>query len=153
MKNLWLIMVLLSEALACSATGGGGRSSGDRAVEYSVILSGSHSQAKVFRVELITGEREWEKTWQIVKGLEEPLPSRPTVDFGRECVIAAFMGERSSSGYRIEVTAIEKKGRTLLVHLKKYETPGMLTVMTSPFTLVRIPRGNYKLKVIEEAVQ
>lgn len=153
MRNLWLIVVLLSGALACSAAGRGGRSSGDAAVEYSVILSGSHSQAKDFRVELVTGDGEWERIWQIVKGLEEPLPSKPTVDFGREYVIAAFMGERSSSGYRIEVTAIEKKGRTLLVHLKKYETPGMLTVMTSPFTLVRIPRGNYKLKVIEEAVQ
>jgi hypothetical protein len=106
-----------------------------------------------FRVELVTSDREWDKIWHLANGRVEPLPSKPTVNFGNNYVIAAFMGQRSSSGYQIEIADIVRKGRTLQVRLKKYETPGMLTVITQPFTLVRIPKGNYKLEVIQEIVQ
>ena len=87
------------------------------------------------------------------KGRIDPLPSQPTVDFSKQYVIAAFMGERPSSGYRIEISGIEKRGGTLDVYVKKYETPGMLTVITNPFYLARVPKGAYKLNVIEETVQ
>jgi hypothetical protein len=89
----------------------------------------------------------------MAKGKEDPLPAMPTVDFSRQYIIAAFMGQRNTSGYQIEISAIEKKGRVLKVHVKKYETPGMLPVVTNPFTLVRIPRGGYKLEIIEEIIR
>jgi hypothetical protein len=151
MKKTIILVSLLSMGLACSIAGR--KTAPDGPLAYSVILSGSHSQADSFQVKLITNSRDWEKTWQIVAGAEEPLPKIPTIDFDSQCVIAAFMGSRSSSGYKIEITSIEKKGENLRVHVKKYETPGMLTVMTNPFTLVRLPRGKYKLEVIEETVQ
>jgi len=153
MRKVSVIITLLTLGATCSTAGRGGRSLGDGPVEFSVILSGSHSQEKDYKVELITNKRQWEHVWQVAKGNEDPLPSQPTVDFGRQYVIAAFMGERPSSGYQIEITSIEKRGRTLQVLVKKYETPGMLTVMTHPFTLVRVPKGYYKLEVTEETVR
>jgi hypothetical protein len=136
---------------ACSVAGR--KTTPDGPVPYTVILSGSHSSADKYEVKLITTKKDWESAWQVAKGGEEPLPNIPTVDFGHQNVIAAFMGQRSSSGYKIEISSIEKKGQILTIHVIKYETPGMLTVMTNPFTLVRVPRGNYKLEVIEETVQ
>ncbi len=148
-----LVFLILIIGLACA---GPFRRSGalrDGPVPFQTILAGSHSLADTAFVELIKNEREWEHIWLIAKGLVDPLPSRPTVDFKRQYVIAAFMGQRRSSGYRIEVTSIEKEGKILNVYIKRYETPGMLTVVTNPFTLVRIPKGDYRLEVIEEIVR
>jgi hypothetical protein len=145
-----LIPVILVVTLACAgALRRGGRLT-DGPVAYQTILAGSHSLADTSTVVLVKKESDWEKVWIQAKGRIDPLPDRPTVDFTQQYVIAAFMGERPSSGFRIEVTAIEKRGKTLDVYVKKYETPGMLTVMTSPFYLARLPRGDYELNIIEE---
>jgi len=153
MKKLISIIALGMVFMVCGAFGRRDGTAQGGYVDFQVILSGPYSGADTFSVQLVTSESEWENIWRIAKGREEPLPERPTVNFGSSYVIAAFMGERNSSGYKIEIDKIAKKGRTLQVHIKKYETPGMLTVMTQPFTLVRIPKGNYKLEVIEETVQ
>jgi hypothetical protein len=145
------VILIIMVGSACSVMGR--KTIPDGPVPYSVILSGSHSQADSFQVKLITGQNDWEKVWQIVSGKEEPLPNIPTVNFSNNYVIAAFMGQRSSSGYKIEIPQIVKQGQTLKVHVKLYETPGMLTVITNPFTLVRIPRGNFKLEVVPETAQ
>lgn len=145
-----LIPVILVVTLACAgALRRGGRLT-DGPVAYQTILAGSHSLADTSTVVLVKKESDWEKVWIQAKGRIDPLPERPTVDFTRQYVIAAFMGQRPSSGFRIEITAIEKRGKTLDVYVKKYETPGMLTVMTSPFYLARLPRGDYELNIIEE---
>ncbi len=136
-----------------AGSGRRGDSPKNGAVDFQVILSGPYSNAKVPDIQLIKSEGEWERIWQMAQGKVEPLPQLPTVDFDKSYVIAAFMGERSSSGYHIEIDKIEKNGKKLQVHVKKYETPGMLTVMTQPYTLVRVPKGNYKLEVNEEIVR
>jgi hypothetical protein len=147
--------VLLGIAVMFILAGFGRRENSPTAgpVDFQVILSGSYSNATQPRVELVKSERQWDAIWQIAMGREEPLPEKPTVDFGSQYVIAAFMGERSSSGYHIEIDKIEKAGRKLKVHIKNYETPGMLTVMTQPFTLVRVQKGRYELEVIQETVR
>jgi hypothetical protein len=151
-KIIVFLLLLILVLINCGAGRKGGNIP-DGPVSSTVILSGSHSLANTYEVKLVTNKAEWEKTWKIAKGIEDPLPNIPTVDFKRQYVIAAFMGERNSSGFKIEIPAIEKKGQTLRIHVKKYETPGMLPVITNPFTLVRIPKGNFKLEVIEETVQ
>jgi hypothetical protein len=150
-KITFCFVVLLAAGAACSIFAR--NKIPDGPVEYSVILSGSYSVVDSFQVKLVTDRKEWEETWHQATGREEPLPNIPTVSFDRQYVIAAFMGERRSSGYRIEISSIVKKGRTLEVTVKRYETPGMLTVITDPFTLVRVPKGIYEMKVIEETAQ
>lgn len=148
-----LIPVIFVILLACAgALRKGGRLS-DGPVAYQTILAGSNSLADTSAVILVKSESDWEKVWIQAKGRFDPLPERPTVDFSRQYVIAAFMGQRPSSGFRIEISGIEKRGKVLDVFVKKYETPGMLTVMTSPFYLARIPRGDYDLNVIEEVAR
>lgn len=151
MKKLLILSLLL--IAACSGTLRRGGRLTDGPVSYQTILAGSHSLGDTAYVVLVKNEVNWEKTWILAKGKIEPLPNKPTVDFKKQYVIAAFMGERPSSGYRIEISSIEKRGKVLDVHIKRYETPGMLTVMTSPFYLARVPKGNYKINVIEEIVQ
>jgi hypothetical protein len=150
-KRVITISLLLLIAFGCGGSARGRKSDGP--VPFTVILSGAYSKCDSFQVDLIQNEDNWKNTWLLAKGNEEPLPTIPTVDFRKENVIAAFMGTRNSSGYKIEITDLVKKGNILKVSIKKYETPGMLPVITRPFTLVRIPKGDYKLEVKEESVQ
>lgn len=149
-KYLFLAMLLI---LACAGPFRRSNTGGDGPVPFQTILSGAYSLADTFSVQLIKSEDRWEDVWLIAKGRVNPLPDKPTVDFGRQYAIAAFMGERPSSGYRIEIVSLERSGRILKVYVTLYETPGMLTVITSPFFLARVPRGNYKLEVISEIVR
>jgi hypothetical protein len=150
-KKVITLSLLVFLALACVALAMGRKPDGP--VPFTVILSGAYSKCDSFKVDLIQNEDNWKNTWQLAKGNEEPLPTIPTVDFRKENVVAAFMGARNSSGYKIEITDLVKKGNILRVSIKKYETPGMLPVITRPFTLIRIPKGDYKLEVVEESVQ
>jgi len=145
-------ILLILALLACGGPfrrGGGGEGQ----IPFQTILSGTYSLADSFSVELIKNDKDWEDAWLIAKGRINPLPDKPTVDFSRQYVIAAFMGKRPSSGYRIEITDLVKTGRMLKVFVTKYETPGMLTVITSPFYLIRIPKGDYKLDIVSKEVQ
>ena len=151
MKKYLILLILL--VLACAGPFRRSYGGGDGPVQFQTILSGTYSLADTFSVQLLKSEDEWEESWLIAKGRISPLPDKPTVDFDRQYVLAAFMGERPSSGYRIEIESLEKTGRTLKVYVTKFETPGMLTVMTSPFFLARIPRGNYQLEIISRVVQ
>ncbi len=147
----WVLPILLL-AVACAGPFRHGRG-GDGPLPFQTILAGTYSLADTFSVQLVKSEDDWEETWLIAKGRLDPLPDKPTVDFHRHYVLAAFLGERPSSGYRIEIDSLEQVGRTLNVHVIKYETPGMLTVITSPFFLARIPKGNYRLEIIGTIVQ
>jgi hypothetical protein len=151
MKKYILLVVLA--IIACAGPFRRGYFKGDGPLPLQTILAGSYSLADTFSVQLITSERQWEETWLIAKGRVDPLPDKPTVDFDRQYVIAAFMGQRPSSGYRIEISSAVKKGRTLEVNVTNYETPGMLTVITSPFYLARIPKGNYSIEVRKSVVR
>ncbi len=153
MRNICVALLVLTMTAACS---GSGRRPGlprSGPVPYTVILSGAHSAGDEYVVKLVTSPKEWTQTWKTAIGSEEPMPPMPEVDFKHYSVIAAFMGTRNSSGYKIEIPAIDKDGSILKVHVKKYETPGMLPVVTHPFTLVKVPKGKYEIEVLEESVQ
>jgi hypothetical protein len=149
-KHILLVVMVI---LACAGPFRRGYFKGDGPLPIQTILAGSYSLADTFSVALITNDRQWEQTWLVAKGRVDPLPEKPTVDFDRQYVIAAFMGQRPSSGYRIEISSVVKQGGTLKVYVTNYETPGMLTVITSPFYLARIPRGNYRIEVLKSVVQ
>jgi len=149
----YFLLVLLILVIACA---GPLKKSGkltDGPVEFQTILAGPYSLVDTAYVSLVKNQSDWEDTWLLAKGKIDPLPLTPTVDFEQEYVIAAFMGERTTSGYKIEITEIEKHGDIIDVFVKRFETPGMLTVMTNPYCLVRLPKGNYDINVIEEIVE
>jgi hypothetical protein len=151
MRRAAILILILG--LGCTTPFYGGRTLKDGPVPFQTILAGSHSLADSAYIQLITSDRDWERVWLTARGRIDPLPARPTVDFNRNYVIAVFMGPRPSSGYYIEINSIEKQGSLLNVNVTRYETAGMLTVVTSPFTLVRVPRGDYRLNVIEETIE
>ena len=149
----YLLITILMILLACAGPLKKGGKLADGPVKFQTILAGPHSLVDTAYVKLVKNQSEWEDTWLLAKGKIDPLPITPTVDFDQEYVIAAFMGQRTTSGYKIEISAIEKRGKVLDVNVKKYETPGMLTVITNPYCLVRLSKGSYEINVIEEIVE
>lgn len=58
---------------------------------------------------------------------------RPPVDFSREWVLGAFMGERPTGGYRITIEEVSLKGRRLTAIVTRRE-PGPEDFVTMVFT-------------------
>jgi hypothetical protein len=81
---------------------------------------------------------EWKALWIKHHGSEEEMPD---VDFSKEVVAAVFMGQRSTAGYMIEMTAAELKDDVLTITYKESVPPeGGFTaqVITAPVHLAKI---------------
>lgn len=130
---------LLVGATGCSpplaATPGPGRP-----LPFDVLDSGSRSGVRDARQLAIRSEAEWRRLWQ------EHRPSGsepPPVDFGRQMVAAIFMGQQSTSGYSIRVTAVEWDGAGVTVVYATHTPPRgamVAQVLTQPFEMIRIDR-------------
>ena len=77
-----------------------------------------------------------------------PPPSAPTVDFDRFMVVAAFMGQRSTLGYRIrfgDVAAIDG-GTAILTVTESQPPPDTVQgqVITTPYVIAALAQGSYE---------
>jgi len=76
-----------------------------------------------------------------------PPPAVPVVQFEREVVAAAFLGQRPTAGYQIRLTGARRDGDRLVVTVERGAPPaGAITaqVITSPYCLVRLARGGWR---------
>jgi hypothetical protein len=118
--------------------------------KFTTISDGQHSLADTASNYLIGDKDTWAEIWQLANGNIEPMPALPEIDFEKQMVLAVFMGTKNSGGYRTEIASITKMKDTLDVKVINYQREGgmMLPVLTSPFQLVLLPKGNYKLNII-----
>lgn len=82
---------------------------------------------------------EWRKLWQ-QHAPDRPLPK---IDFGKESVVAVFMGSRNTAGYSIAVVSTTEGGGALIVKYRETRPPaGGVTaqVLTFPYHIVAIPK-------------
>lgn len=74
-------------------------------------------------------EAEMTALWQ---GLVQPR-ERPEVDFAREWVLAAFMGEKPTGGFRVTIDQVERRGEEIRAQISERE-PGPDDFVTMVFT-------------------
>ena len=126
-------------------------------VDFELILAGQHSRMDTAAVFLVDNQQDWEQIWQIAQGRIDPLPPVKEVDFTNYSVIAVFRGTKNSGGYSVEIGGIEKSANELKVNVVYRNSSGgmVLPVVTSPYQIVRIPKGDYTLNVeyIEKEAQ
>jgi len=98
---------------------------------------------------LISDKETWAEIWRLANGNIEPMPELAEIDFSKQMVLAVFMGRKNSAGYSNEITSINKAKGILNVKVVNYqrESGTMLPVLTSPFHIVKVPKGNFKLKI------
>jgi hypothetical protein len=84
---------------------------------------------------------EFETLWK----KHAPSQPVPAVDFGKQMVLAVFLGSRPSGGFNVQITSVRSSGKDLVVQwIETRPAPGMsaATVMTSPAHLVTVPRSD-----------
>lgn len=119
------------------------------------VIPGARSQTSAHnepaRV-VIRDTAAWERYWGRIVAQVAPTPPVPLVDFARQFVVAASMGQRSSGGYTIDVTAVYARGGTVHVVVKSVSpgrTCGAAMVMTAPVVAVAIDRVEGEVRFIE----
>jgi hypothetical protein len=150
-RTVVVISVILTIA-GCSAMAR--KHSPDGLVVFRTILSGQYSQADTAAAYLIDNNSQWQKIWNLAMGKQDPLPHAVEIDFNNNIVLAVFMGKKGAAGHRVEISSINKKGDKLVVVVKNHHSSGgmVLPVVTSPYQLVSIPKGNYKLSIRYEQI-
>jgi hypothetical protein len=121
-----------------------------RAEPYSFsFFTGLHESTR-----LIVRDRDtWRSTWNKLYDGQSPVPALPDIDFSKEMVVVAALGERGSGGYSIvfeNASEDEAGGVNVVV---RSTSPGRgcaaPTVLTQPADLAKIPNRYASIRFIE----
>lgn len=95
---------------------------------------------------LVTDQAQLTNLWNQAYGAQLTLPPVPTVDFGRETVVALFAGQKPSGGYGLDVRQVSvDNGELYLDVAQTAPAAGSVTTqaLTSPWLMVRVLRGGF----------
>jgi hypothetical protein len=84
----------------------------------------------------------WSALWAQLEAGREPTTAPPSVDFSRDLVIVAAMGQRNSGGHAIQIREVaDDAGRLIVKVVETSPGPGCLVTMalTEPVDVVRLP--------------
>jgi hypothetical protein len=97
----------------------------------------------------------WTAIWPQVVGSHSPRPDQPTVDFGRETIVVASMGQRSSGGYSVTIDSAGVAGDTVILAVTERSpgpTCGTTAALSQPIALARVLRPNAVIRFVEKSV-
>jgi hypothetical protein len=104
---------------------------------------------------VIRDEESWAKLWaqMVAAGVVQNSP--PVVDFEKEQIVVAAMGERKAAGYEITITGVERSGSNLVVDVASTApapTCDRSEVITTPLHAVRMTRTDEPIVFNETSV-
>ena len=105
---------------------------------------------------VIDNDADWRATWATYTANLGTPPSLPAVDFTRQEVIVAALGERNSGGYDISISRIATSSDYLYVELTSLRPGprcGVTAALTQPVDMVRIPRQHPPVTFTEKSAQ
>lgn len=117
---------------------------------FSTLYSGVREPQRI----VIHNEAAWSALWSQIAA-ESGSSAPPRVDFSKEVVVVAAMGERKAAGYEIAITGVQRVAGVLFVDVAS-TAPGPTCdrseVITTPLQAVRIPRTDEALSFNETSV-
>jgi hypothetical protein len=143
-----LPFALLIVALCASCAGS--PSTGELPVRN--LAKGAFSALDTAGEIIIRDPAEWRELWQNHARMQTET-AIPEVDFEREMVIAVTLGRRSTGGYGIEITRVERTGNGLRVDVTRTAPPpGAMTIqaLTAPFHFVAVPASDLPVRFVEK---
>lgn len=102
----------------------------------------------------VRSQAEWLQAWSALWRNTSPVPPPPPMNFGREVVVVAALGQRSSGGYSIYVdSAYQRAGHVEVVVRKVSPGAGCVTTaaLTEPVDVAVIPVTGQPLQFRERA--
>jgi hypothetical protein len=121
-------------------------------ISFTTIAAENYSGVSKKKTLIITNQKDFEKTWSECYSIQIPQPKAPQINFEKEIVLVAFAGEFSSGGYKVELTNINKKRKTINVNVIN-TTPGancnVTSAMTQPFHMIKMNTPKKSIKEIK----
>lgn len=144
-----LAAVAVAALLVFASCKGGSDSSSptgpDGIVPFTTVYNDMYSGIRTPRAELISRADIWQRTWdEIMSDGRSPKPAIPAVDFDRNILIFAALGQTADSCKGIAVERVERRGGELLVSIKETRPPASCScppVVVNPVHVVSIPRA------------
>jgi hypothetical protein len=142
------IMALCLGLWTCTAT----------AIHYNVIAKGTAPGQRFAspRYEVIVDDTQFRQVFQTLHADQLPSPPAPAIDFEHAFVLLVAMGQRTTTGYSVEVEQVERHGDVLRVNVR-FEEPSPqarhAAMVTQPFVLVQAPKvpGVRQVQVVDQA--
>lgn len=135
---LFSVILLLNLNLCMGQEGG----PMDEEIEFQIIDRGHSSGYHEEDYLVIRDAMEWMDVWE--KHSRAMMPaSYLEIDFSKDMVICAFMGERRTTGYSISIERIYPEDEKLYVLVAKHNPPPNAIVgqaITYPYIIVRLER-------------
>lgn len=92
---------------------------------------------------VIRDPMSWEEVWTRIHSIRIPVPSLPEVDFQRNVVVIVALGQMTSGGFSIVISAAAREGMgTVVSVLERQPGPSCLvtTSITSPVDIAVLPK-------------
>ncbi|PQB04363.1 protease complex subunit PrcB family protein [Aureitalea marina] len=125
-------------------------------VEFEVIMQDAQSNNKRQDFSLISSSSDLLKVVGMANMGRAKSYKLPQVDFAKYSMVFINLGEQNSGGIEVHVKKVVDTGSEWIVYYQ-IDKPGAdemaTTVMTTPFTLVRIPRPGSKVSFEEITAQ
>ena len=119
-------------------------------VEFETLSAGAYGVVDRRGVWVIDNEAEW-KEW--LARSDAFGGQAPVVDFSRDMLVVATMGERRTGGYAIRIIEIIETADALEAHIeaKSPAAGGIVTqALTHPYHIIKLPRSSKPLTPIPQ---
>lgn len=121
-------------------------------IDFEVIMQDVQSNNKKESFSLISSSSDLLRVVGMANMGRSKSYKLPQVDFAKYSIVFLNLGEQSTGGITVGVDKVVDTGSSWIVYYK-IERPGpdqmATSVMTTPFTLIRIPRAESKLEFEE----
>ncbi len=116
-------------------------------IPYKILFNNEHSNIKEKKNVVIKNITDLKVIYASINSTRRPGLPLPKVNFKKEKVLGLFLGEKSSSGYQIQIDSIQNNGKEIVVNYK-INTPKRMAsmVITQPTLLILIPKTNLPIK-------
>jgi hypothetical protein len=99
---------------------------------------------------VIRSEAGWREAW--AKLCESPPAAAPAVDFSRDMLLVAALGQRPTGGYAVQIASANVAGGVLRVEVVETR-PGIgcmtTQALTYPVAVARVPRHDGEVEFVE----
>lgn len=89
---------------------------------------------------IISDQKAFEVLLAKTNAVNDQISPAPTIDFDQSIVLAVFDEIKSHGGHSIDITEVSEHEDRFVVQIERLNEGGMLTVITQPYHLVKIPK-------------
>ncbi len=127
----------------------------EQEIEFKIFDKGDVSGYCEEAYFVVKNEADWVRVWEKHTFIREPKELPLAVDFSVNFVVCAFMGQRPTTGYSIDVERVWTDGKHVFVEVLKRRPPKGFAVdemITCPYVMVLIQKTDmpFVFHVVDE---